>query len=101
MVPGCGIHHCPGIVPEEGERVISAAKSHRRGLSLVLEGSGIFLWMASGIVFTYGPLRKIISPYGRFGLGNALIYSFVVALAAFLLWRWGSALGKGQLERER
>jgi hypothetical protein len=82
------------------ERVISVAKSHRRGLSLVLEGSGILLWMVSGIVFTYGLLRRIITPSGRFGLGDSLIYSLVTALAAFLLWRWGSALGRRQTAPE-
>ena len=70
-----------------------AALRHRKGLQLVLEGSGIFLWMISGLVFTVGLSRKILS-HGRFGLSDALIYSLVIALAAFLFWRWGSALGK-------
>jgi len=75
--------------------VISAAIGHRKGLRMILQGSGVFLWMISGLVFTYGLLRKILS-HGRFGLSNFLIYSLVFALAAFLFWRWGAALGSGQ-----
>ncbi|MDD1664770.1 MAG: metal-dependent hydrolase [Methanomicrobiales archaeon] len=82
------------------DRVIPAALGHRKGLQLILEGSGIFLWMISGLVFTYGLLRKILSHSGRFGLSNFLIYSLVFALAAYLFWRWGSALGEEQPAKE-
>lgn len=72
--------------------VIAAAQGHRKVLKPILGGFGILLWIISGIVITYGILRKILSHYGRFGLSNYLIYGFVFAISAFLLWRWGLKL---------
>lgn len=74
------------------DRVITVAQKHRKVLKLILGGSGILLWMVSGIIITYGILRKFLSHYGRFGLSNYLIYGFAFALSALLLWRWGLKL---------
>jgi hypothetical protein len=84
----------------ERDRVVPVALHHKKGLKMILEGSGIFLWMISGIVFTYGLLRRFLGPSGRFGLDGSVIVSLVIALTAFLFWRWGSALGKDRPAKE-
>jgi hypothetical protein len=82
------------------DRVVAMARRQGKGLSLLMEGTGIVLWMISGLIFTYGLRRKILLPSGRFILSSAMIYSLVIALAAILIWRWGSALGKEETEKE-
>jgi len=76
------------------DQVVPAALRHKKGLKMILEGSGIFLWMISGIVFTFGLVRRYFGPSGRSGLDDVVIVSCVIALTAFLFWRWGSAVSR-------
>ena len=82
------------------DQVLPVALHHKKGLRLILEGSGIFLWMISGIVFTFGLVRRYLGPSGRFGLDNVVIVSCVIALTASLFWRWGSSLSRDRSVKE-
>jgi hypothetical protein len=78
------------------ERVRAMAQEHGRSLGIALSIGGILLWMVSGIVLSYGLVRKLLSPFGRFWYSQLLILSFVSALLGLLLWRWGARLRSHQ-----
>jgi len=77
------------------DRLLAFARDHGRGLGFTLEIGGILVLVMSGIILTSGAIRKILPSHGRFGISGSLISGFVIALGAFLLWRWGSRLEAG------
>jgi membrane-bound metal-dependent hydrolase YbcI (DUF457 family) len=76
------------------DRVVAEAQEQGRGLGSILEFGGIILWMISGMVFSYGLTGKLHLSFGQFWLANYSLLSLFCALAAFLFWRWGTALGR-------
>lgn len=74
------------------DRIIAAAGEQGRRLGQVLEIGGIILWMIGGMVFSYGLTGRLHLSFGRFWLANYMLLSLFCALAAFLIWRWGSRL---------
>jgi membrane-bound metal-dependent hydrolase YbcI (DUF457 family) len=82
------------------DRVLATAREHRRGFRGMLEGLGIALWMISVIVFTYGLVRIFLMLPGRVKPDEYAVISFVIALGAFLVWRWGSSLRDKQQDRK-
>jgi len=82
------------------DRVVAAAVAHRKGVRLILGGLGVLLWMISGIVLALGFLRGFLGPPARFGLDAMIIVSGIIALTAFLFWRWRSFLGREGTSRK-
>jgi membrane-bound metal-dependent hydrolase YbcI (DUF457 family) len=82
------------------EHIRSVAKAHGRGICLVLQGLAVSLAILGGLLVSYGMLRTIRSLSPRFMLNYAFPLIAVLALASFLFWRWGSALGSIQGGRE-
>ena len=83
------------------DRVVAFARRQGKGLALLMESAGMVLWMISGLIFTWGLRRKFLMPGARFTLSSSMIYSLVIALAAFLLWRWGGALARERPKKEQ
>jgi hypothetical protein len=81
------------ILWQRRDRVIAAAREQGKTLGKFLEIGGIILWMVSGIVFSCGLTGRLHLSFGRFWLSNYILLSLFCALAAFLIWRWGSRLG--------
>jgi membrane-bound metal-dependent hydrolase YbcI (DUF457 family) len=82
------------------DRVVAAARNHRKGFKVMLEGLGIVLWMISGLVFVYGLLRNFAPVSRWFHPEEYIATSILIAIAAFIAWRWGEALGTEQQENE-
>jgi membrane-bound metal-dependent hydrolase YbcI (DUF457 family) len=76
-------------------RIPPALFRHRHVVSVIAAGSALMLCVVSGIVMGWGWAKKTIPDIGWSRPEELMLGGIVMALSAYLVWRWQSAISKG------